>query len=157
MVETLLRMVMIVVASLTFFSISSMVLAFLVLTLTLLVSFICAWLVNTWFASIILLVYMRGVLVLYFYILTTDWNPKTKTTTLKKNFLGLLVLGGVTALSLDKCLFIKVRARKQIKRDFLINPEEFRVTIFCSSFILLVLWIITKVVFKKFSNMRPLF
>lgn len=110
----------------------------------------------TWYGLLFFLIYVGGLLVLFFYVLSIKSNPGNVNT----SSLGLISLGGFAflflVLSLYYSLDFSFRKRFEDQSYFLFNSKECFLMFVLGFFLLFVLFVVKKFLFDVKGAIRPI-
>lgn len=141
---------------LNYWVISSVTLGVIMLGLSVSLAFLIKIISCCWYRIIMVMIFISGILVLYFYMLTVDYKPSFQTLKMKVFLVRLLRSLWLLTLSTG------FKTKKKLTyctnyRDLLLRWMEFSIIITITVYLLLILWVIKKIILKKFTNLRPLF
>lgn len=146
------------------FSLKSIVLGIFLLTCRFSISILIRIHLLSWYSLIFFLVYIGGLLVLFIYISSLKFNPAfyfTNTRVLSNSLMKIkVVLCIIIILSQVTWKFRRYGWGKFEKNNYRLNLFNERERIFLINvgvLLLLVLWIITKLSFRKRGALRPYF
>ena len=117
------------------------------------ICFITAWFLSAWFSLIFFLVYIGGILVLIFYTLILNRNPSLKIVYLKKVLYLTVIFRLIFVWFLPYDYFI---GHWEVMGVELWYGREVKFLVGILSFLLIVLWLISKLKFNSKSAFRPI-
>lgn len=178
MMRMLFWMGLITVTLFSLLAVKPLILGFCILGSALTISLLIRYFCFSWYAFIFFLIYIGGLLVLFFYIASLNSKPVFKIINVFSGVLNVKSLYeffSVLFLKLGRKLMfffiffsffcyswkkIKMRFFKKYKLDFrkkLFNISEVWFLFLVIFVLLLVLWIITKLTFRSRGALRPFY
>nr|YP_009176361.1 NADH dehydrogenase subunit 6 [Enchiridium sp. MTA_2015]ALI86926.1 NADH dehydrogenase subunit 6 [Enchiridium sp. MTA_2015] len=153
-----------VINYLTIYSSNSLKLGGLILGLSFSISIMISLSFLSWLSLIFFIIYIGGLLVLFFYLSSLNYNPlfflvaksNLNAFLVKVNFLILLMFSFIYySFSHNIRLFCDNNFNNYSYNLF--NEEEFIMLIVVGVMLLLVLWLVTKLTFNTRGALRPTF
>lgn len=136
--------------------VSPLGLGFYIFFCSIITALIINWIRFRWYSFIFFLLYVGGLLVLLFYIIRFRFKPKFKLIKIK--LLKICVLLKIIKIY----FFFYIKLKEKLKKNFfnfdfsknLFSIREKIFLIFLVSVLFLVLWIITKLIFRNRMSIR---
>jgi len=121
------------------------------LFLSVIITFLVYYVVNLWYGFIFYLIYIGGILVLFIYISCLRFKPRNNFSL--KNYFGFILF-----ISICKFSYYFLNDSQALDYSLnLFNSFEKIFILFLIFVLFLVLWLITKLIFRKKGSLRPFF
>lgn len=141
---------------LSLFSSSPLALGLKLLFSSIILALYISFIYLSWFSIIFFLVFIRGLLVLLFYILSLSYNPISMGLTNPFSFLLILLsIELVPQVYFEN--YYKQKNNTQDTRWKLFNYSEVWFKSLVILFLFFILWVVTKVVYQVQGALRPFF
>nr|AVP74411.1 NADH dehydrogenase subunit 6 [Eurylepta cornuta] len=118
----------------------------------------------SWLSLIFFIIYIGGLLVLFFYLSSLNYNPifslsklSLTSSMLVKINSGLVILLGSLSYTFSEGSFSFITSNFNNFSNSLFNEEEFNSLILVGVMLLLVLWLVTKLTYNTRGALRPTF
>lgn len=150
---------------LTIYALNSLKLGILILILSFSISLIIRFSFTSWLSLIFFIIYIGGLLVLFFYLSSLNYKPLFSNIKKKKWLKSFLLKVNILIIFLLSIFYYKYKnkvfrftsKKNNNYRYNLFNKKEQRFIILIGIVLLLVLWLVTKLTCKTRGALRPTF
>lgn len=147
------------------YAINSLKLGILILRLSFSISIIISLKFLSWLSLIFFIIYIGGLLVLFFYLSSLNYNPLFSRKGKYKNLKSLIIKLNLLIILMLRLIYYKFKSKIVRFSNNNINKfsynlfknEEGKMIIILGVVLLLVLWLVTKLTCKTRGALRPTF